>query len=93
MRMLLRAGFDTLTGYGNDAVDMAMALDRAGVDVVLNPLSMRSGLPRKFTDLLHKEPVGEFDVILGLRVEGPDPGLFSGEDDPARSICGHLVLP
>jgi glycosyltransferase involved in cell wall biosynthesis len=64
--MLLRAGFDTVTGYGNDGVDMAVALENAGVDVRLAPTSVRSGLPPEFLRLLLKEPEGPFDVALNF---------------------------
>lgn len=64
MRMILKAGFDTFSGYGNDGVDMAVALDRAGVDVVLEPTGIRSGLPPEFLKLLLKDPRGPADVAL-----------------------------
>ncbi len=64
MRVLLRSSFDTYTGYGNDAVDMAVWLQRMGVDVVPWPAGIMPGLPKQFTDLLTKEPSGEYDVAL-----------------------------
>lgn len=64
MRMILKAGFDTFTGYGNDGVDMAVALQKAGVDVVVHPTSIRSGLPLPFVKLLQKDPRGRADVAL-----------------------------
>lgn len=64
MRMMLKAGFDTYSGYGNDAVDMAVQLEKMGIDVVPWPSSIISGLPRAFTQLLQKDPGGDYDVAL-----------------------------
>lgn len=64
--MLLRSGFDTYTGYGNDAVDMANLFTRAGIDVVPWPTSLMPGLPRTFTDLLTKNPAGQYDVAVSF---------------------------
>lgn len=64
MRVMLKSGFDTYTGYGNDAVDMAVWLSRMGVDVVPWPDSILPNLPRAFTDLLTKNPHGEYDLAL-----------------------------
>ena len=64
MRVVLRAGFDRFSGYGNDAVDLAVNLEKAGVDVLPWPMSVRPGLPRSFTRLLEKNPVGKKDVVL-----------------------------
>lgn len=64
MRLLLRTGFDRFTGYGNDAVDLAMALQRAGVDVTPWPTSLMPGLPREFLRMLEPEPRGPYDVAM-----------------------------
>lgn len=64
MRMMLRSSFDTYTGYGNDAVDMAIWFQKAGVDVVPWPTGVIPGLPRQFTDLLTKEPGGLYDLAV-----------------------------
>jgi glycosyltransferase involved in cell wall biosynthesis len=64
MRVFLSSQFDTFSGYGNDAVDIALGLSRAGVDVVPWATKVLPGLPREFTDLLVKDPTGEYDVVL-----------------------------
>ena len=65
MRLILRAGFDRYSGYGNDAVDLAVALEKRGVDVTPWPTGVLPGLPKKFTDLLTKTPApGTYDVLL-----------------------------
>lgn len=67
MRMMLRSAFDTYTGYGNDAVDMAIWFSKAGVDVVPWPTALIPGLPKMFTDLLTKEPGGSgYDLAVGF---------------------------
>lgn len=84
--MMLRAGFDTFSGYGNDAVDMAQWFGRAGVDVVPWPTSVVAGLPRGFTDLLTKSPVGDYDVAVAF---GPPFSIHPGEfADFARTAVG-----
>lgn len=66
MRVVFRAPFDVYSGYGNDAVDIAMFLDKAGVDVLPMPTSILPGLPERFTALLTKSPSGPKDVTLTL---------------------------
>lgn len=64
MRMLLTSSFDTYTGYGNDAVDMAVQFQKMGIDLVPWPEQIAPGLPKRFTDLLTKNPGGAYDVSL-----------------------------
>lgn len=64
MRLVLKAAFDRFSGYGNDAVDMAVVLEKIGVDVTVMPTTITPGLPREFTRLLEKDPVGPKDVLL-----------------------------
>lgn len=64
MRLVLRAPFDTFSGYGNDAVDMALALDKQGVDVLPWPITVLPGLPERFAQLLMKDPRGAKDAVL-----------------------------
>jgi glycosyltransferase involved in cell wall biosynthesis len=64
MRLVLRAGFDRYSGYGNDAVDLAVNLERHGVDVIPWPVAILPGLPREFTRLLEKDPGGRKDATL-----------------------------
>jgi glycosyltransferase involved in cell wall biosynthesis len=73
MKLVLRAGFDRYSGYGNDAVDLAIHLQRAGVDVVPWPTSLLPGLPAEFTKLLEKNPQGHKDAVLQFS----DPAQFS----------------
>lgn len=64
MRVLFRSSFDRWTGYGNDAVDIAVTLEKLGADVVPVADGMQAGLPREFTRLLEKEPYGSYDAVL-----------------------------
>jgi glycosyltransferase involved in cell wall biosynthesis len=64
MRLVLRSGFDRFSGYGNDAVDIAVNLARLGVEVTPWPTSVMPGLPREFCRLLERDPVGPKDVLL-----------------------------
>ena len=70
MRILLRAGYDSYSGYGRDATDLAVNLSRHdNVQVVPWPIELLPGLPRSFTDLLTGDPRGgtagtPFDVAV-----------------------------
>jgi glycosyltransferase involved in cell wall biosynthesis len=67
MRVLLRAPFNRYSGYGNDGIDIARFLDRAGVDVYPWPTAVFPGLPLDFVPLLAKTPrrgAGAYDVAL-----------------------------
>lgn len=66
MRVLLRAGFDRYSGYGNDAVDLAIWLERAGAQVTPWPISILPGLPREFTRLLERDPLGKKDLMFAF---------------------------
>jgi glycosyltransferase involved in cell wall biosynthesis len=66
MRMLLTSSFDTYTGYGNDAVDMAVQFEKMGIDVVPWPEHLAPGLPKTFTDLLTKDPGGRYDLSVAF---------------------------
>lgn len=84
MRMILKAGFDTFTGYGNDAVDMAVTFEKLGVDVVPWPVSLAPGLPRTFTDLLTKNPLGGADAaVMFSPPQGLKPDEFASLGDVA----------
>lgn len=60
------ASFDPRTEPGRDAVSMVLALVDAGQDVVVRPAALSAPLPRKFTDLLSKDPAGEADLALSM---------------------------
>lgn len=62
MKLVLQAAYDGFSGYGLDAVDLAIALDGLGVDVTPWPTSLLPGLPRRFLRLLEKDPRGRKDV-------------------------------
>lgn len=64
VRVVLRAHFDTISGYGNEACDVATALKRAGVDVTLMPLSVTPPIPVTLAYDLHAQPIPPWDVEL-----------------------------
>jgi hypothetical protein len=64
VKVVFKAGFDVFSRYGSDGISMAVALERAGHDVTLLPTAVLPGLPRKFTQLLEKNPAGAKDVCL-----------------------------
>lgn len=64
MRIVMCAPFDVYSGYGNDAVDMAIGLTKEGVDVVPFPTRLLPGLPTRFVQLLVKDPDGPKDLVF-----------------------------
>lgn len=60
------AAFDRFSGYGNDAVDIALGLDKQGFDVVPFPTAVMPGLDAAFVDLLGKSPTRPPDVALAF---------------------------
>ena len=77
MRVVLTADFDTFSEAGLAAVDLAVNLEKAGVDLLPMPRSILPGLPRAFTRLLEKDPAGRKDWMLdawpsGISVRRPE---------------------
>lgn len=66
MRVMMKSQFDTFSGYGNDAVDIAVGLAREGVDLVPWPTDLMPGLPRQFTRLLECNPGGRYDLAMAF---------------------------
>lgn len=66
MRVMMTGPFDRYSGYGNDAVDMAIGLSKQGVDLVPWPTKLLPGLPREFVQLLTKNPANEYDVVFAF---------------------------
>lgn len=64
MRVLMSSQFDRFSGYGNDAVDIAVGLARQGVDVVPWPTKVLPGIEPEFAQLLTKNPASTYDVAL-----------------------------
>lgn len=64
MKILTRGIASRYSGYGNDWIDMTLALTEAGADVVPWPTHIDPGLPVRFTNLLTKSWQERFDVTL-----------------------------
>lgn len=67
MRVLLKAGFNRYSGYGNDGCDIAVWMSRLGVDLHLLPYAVLPGIPQEVADLLTKvTPKGDnaFDATI-----------------------------
>lgn len=64
MQVVLRAEFDPWSDDGQDAISLAVAMEKFGLDVTPVPMSIRPGLPRAFTRLLEKNPWGPKDVAI-----------------------------
>ena len=56
--------FDTCSGYGNSATEIAMALSRQGANVTPYAYKIDVELPREFTDLFTLREPEELDAML-----------------------------
>ena len=82
MKLLLVSYFDTCSGYGNSAVQMAVHLERLGVDVYPACLTVDLELPREFTDLLTKREPHDVDACVAFVL----PSQNKLEDNVVRRI-------
>lgn len=64
MRVLIRGPVDDCSGYGLDVVNLALTLDRLGVDVHLWPVTLVPGVPGRILELLGKKLAPPYDVAL-----------------------------
>lgn len=64
MKVLLKAAFDTASGYGNDGCGLAKALDDLGVDVMLFPCGVAPPIPLEVAKLLTKPYEMPFDATV-----------------------------
>lgn len=86
MRILLRGPYTPYSGYGNDLLGLAAALDRLREDVHPNAVYVMPPLPDEVARLFTKEPATRYDVCVehvppfDLR---PPPGL--------REMCDRIV--
>lgn len=100
MRVVLRAGFDRFSEAGMGAIDLAVNLEKAGVDVLPVPTSILPGLPRAFTRLLEKDPAGPVDVTLAVSPDaiivskdGVVRHWFVGYPDRLASLAACAIVP
>lgn len=63
-RILIKAGFDTASGYGSDGVGLAVALEALGIDVRLFPVTSSPPLPEEFVKLFRKPLDPPFDAAV-----------------------------
>ena len=70
MKLLLKASFSRVTGYGNDGIDIARHLDKAGVDVRVMPQYFLPPVPEDFAHLLTK-PLDKTDYDVALQFLPP----------------------
>ena len=62
-RVLLRCALDTFTGYGNDGVGLARALDKV-CDLRVSPYGVVPPLPQEVADLFIRERFSQTDLTL-----------------------------
>jgi len=86
MRVLLKAALNNMTGYGNDAIGIARALSRVGIDVYLDPAHVQAPLPADVAQLLTKRLEAPFDLLL----HHTDPGQL-GISKQARAASAVTV--
>jgi glycosyltransferase involved in cell wall biosynthesis len=64
VKFLLKSPFDTLSGYGNDGVGIAIALLELGHEVHLFPTSVTPPIPEDIARLMTRWPNPPFDVAI-----------------------------
>lgn len=62
VKTLLQIPLSPFTGYGNDGIDMSLALLRAGVDLRLIPTSVQAPIPSAVAQVLTREVKAPFDL-------------------------------
>ena len=67
MRLFMASAFDAYSGYGWDAIDIALGLEERGHDVVPWPTKIMPGLPPKLAIMLAKKPQGPYDLVLSFQ--------------------------
>jgi hypothetical protein len=88
VRVRVDGVFDPRSGEGRDAVNAVLAFVEMGLDVVVRPARLTSGLPQKFTDLLTKNPDGPVDLALAI-----GPVSLPGFTDDARGTAVWSAHP
>lgn len=86
MKVLVKTPLNTYSGYGNDGVGIITALERAGVDVYVQPFDVAPPVPKNVADLLQKRLVAPFD----LTIMHTDPSRFE-LTEAARACTGLAV--
>lgn len=86
MKVLVKTPLNTYSGYGNDGVGIVTALQKAGLDVYIQPFDVAPPLPKNVADLLQKRLVAPFD----LTIMHTDPSRFELTEE-ARACTGMAV--
>lgn len=90
MRVALSAVFSVFGERGVDGVDLAMQMQKHGIDVVPMPVAIVSGLPRAFTRLLERDPRGKVDAIVAYGASHEINGMPGGH---AQNVAWLTPLP
>lgn len=64
VKVLVRSPFSPYSGYGRDGIEMVTAMERAGLDVYLQPAHVDPPIPRNVAGLLMKELKAPFDIVI-----------------------------
>ena len=64
MKVLLRTPLSQYTGYGNDGIGLAQALQRYGADVYLQPTHVDTPIPKDLLPMFGKELKAPFDLYI-----------------------------
>jgi glycosyltransferase involved in cell wall biosynthesis len=86
VRVVVKAGFDTASGYGNDGCGIAEGLAARGHDVMLHPNGVTPPIPQAVANLLTVPLEPPFDVAI-IHVDPPH--LFC--DDGMRATSRRVV--
>lgn len=64
MRILLKTPIDSASGYGNDGLGLARALERLGNNVMLFPMNVAPPIPLEVASMLTKDYEPPFDLAI-----------------------------
>jgi glycosyltransferase involved in cell wall biosynthesis len=82
-RVLLKTALTPLTGYGNDGLGLAIALQDAGWDVSLDPSTVNPPLPARVAALLTRPIEPPYDLLLH-HASPIELGLYPGMERSAK---------
>lgn len=90
MKVLLNTPVNPHSGYGNDGIEMALALLQAGVDVYLEPHAVQAPLPPQVAELLCKRLDAPFDLLLH-HWDPPHLGITDGARRGSSITVAHTM--
>lgn len=90
MKVLLKSALNPYSGYGQDGVDLARALLKAGLDVYVDPTFVSGPLPSSVAVLLTRRLEAPFDLLIH-HVDPGQLGLSPQARRAAKVTVAHTM--